>query len=385
MIRILLLFMLFGAIRTIPYLPEYRLDALRDGVLWGYGVFSVAIVGILLSKPYRLWYLVERYRGFLPVFLVAAPLVWLTTVLLDSLSRWSGIAAPMWPGTTVPMINAKAGDLLVHLGGAAAFMVVGLAGPTKKLRITLLVLGVALTGLSRGGLLAFLVCFLVAFASRPRSHSAWSITTIIVGAIVVLAVTNLRVHFPGNDRDVSFQQFTERVASTAGSDVDQDLENTKAWRLTWWAKIVSYTLGGEFRWGGKGYGINVAVDDGFVSGDDDSLRSPHNATMTILARSGVIGLTLWLALLASWFVSLMRALRDAKRHAHREWYALFGFLIAYSLALLVNSSFDVYFEGPAGGIWFWSIIGVGIAAEVLYRRSELNSAPAQARLDLTSI
>jgi hypothetical protein len=202
---------------------------------------------------------------------------------------------------------------------------------------------------------------------------------------VVLAVTNLRVHFPGNDRDVSFQQFTERVASTAGSDVDQDLENTKAWRLTWWAKIVSYTLGGEFRWGGKGYGINVAVDDGFVSGDDDSLRSPHNATMTILARSGVIGLTLWLALLASWFVSLMRALRDAKRHAHREWYALFGFLIAYSLALLVNSSFDVYFEGPAGGIWFWSIIGVGIAAEVLYRRSELNSAPAQARLDLTSI
>src|SRR5205823_10524899 len=105
LIRLVLLFMLFGAIRTIPYLPEYRLDALRDGVLWGYGLFSIAIAGILLSKPHRLSYLVDRYRCFLPIFLVAAPMVWLTTVLLASLSHWSGIAVPMWPGTAAPMIN----------------------------------------------------------------------------------------------------------------------------------------------------------------------------------------------------------------------------------------------------------------------------------------
>src|SRR5256885_6332602 len=35
LIRLLIVFMLFGAVRTIPYLPTYRLDALRDGVLWG--------------------------------------------------------------------------------------------------------------------------------------------------------------------------------------------------------------------------------------------------------------------------------------------------------------------------------------------------------------
>jgi hypothetical protein len=367
--------MLFGAMRTIPYLAEYRIDALRDGVLWGYGVFSLVVAGAILSKPWRLWYLIDRYRRFLPVFLVAAPVVWLTTVLLDHLERWIGISVPMWPGTSIPIIYAKAADLLVHLGGAAAFMAVGLAGETKKSRIALLVVGVALTGLSRGGLLAFSIAFLVAFASRPRSRSAWSITAVFVSAIVILAVTDLHIRFPGNDREVSFQQLTERVASTAGSNGDVDLENTKAWRLAWWAKIVSYTIGGEYRWLGKGYGINVAVDDGFTTDDDDSLRSPHNATMTVLARSGVIGLALWLTLLGAWSLTMLRAMRDTRRRNDRQWYALFAFLLAYLLALLVNGTFDVYLEGPTGGIWFWSVIGCGIAAEMVYRASD--STPAQ--------
>ena len=27
----------------------------------------------------------------------------------------------------------------------------------------------------------------------------------------------------------------------------------------------------------------------------------------------------------------------------------------------MNASFDVYLQGPMGGIWYWSIIGLGIA------------------------
>lgn len=384
LIRFLLVFMLFGALRTVPYLSEYRLDAMRDGALWGYGLFSIVVTGLILSRPRRLWYLVDRYRRFLPIFLLAAPLVWLTTVLLDNLSSWSGLSIPVWPGTDVAIIHAKAGDLLVHLGGAAAFMAVGLAGTTKRSHIALLVVGVALTGLSRGGLLAFSTAFAVAFVSRPRSRSAWSIATVFVGAVALLALTNLHVRFPGNDREVSFQQLTQNVASATGNDGEQDLENTKMWRLLWWAKIVGYTVGGDYRWLGKGYGINLGVDDGFVAGDDTSTRSPHNASMTILARSGVVGLSLWLALLGAWVFHLAKAVRDAKRRSDREWYALFVFLLAYLLALFVNGSFDVYLEGPAGGIWFWFVIGCGIAAETLYRAAEHTPNAPHRILDLAS-
>lgn len=370
LIRLLLLFMLFGTLRTVPYLATYRFDALRDGVLWGYGFFSLIVAGLIISEPLRLTYLVERYRRFLPVFLAGAPVVWLMTVLIDNLSRWTGVPIPSWPGTSVPIIHAKAGDLLVHLGGAAAFMAVGLGGHTRKGRIALLVLGVALTGLSRGGLLAFSLAFLAAFASRPRSRSAWTISAIFGVALVILVLTDVHIRFPGNDREVSFAQLTEHVVSAAGSDGNQDLENTKLWRLAWWAKIVSYTIGGEYRWLGKGYGINLATDDGFQTDDDDSLRSPHNATMTVLARSGVIGLGLWLLLHGAWFTSMLRAMRHAVRHNAREWQALFTFLLAYWIALIVNGSFDVFLEGPPGGIWLWSVVGFGIAAEMVYRRVE---------------
>jgi hypothetical protein len=37
-------------------------------------------------------------------------------------------------------------------------------------------------------------------------------------------------------------------------------------------------------------------------------------------------------------------------------------VLAYWLASFINMSFDVYIEGPQGGIWFWSIVGFGIAA-----------------------
>jgi hypothetical protein len=29
---------------------------------------------------------------------------------------------------------------------------------------------------------------------------------------------------------------------------------------------------------------------------------------------------------------------------------------------MTNSAFDVFLEGPQGGIWYWSLFGFGIAA-----------------------
>jgi len=35
---------------------------------------------------------------------------------------------------------------------------------------------------------------------------------------------------------------------------------------------------------------------------------------------------------------------------------------------MVNASFDVLLEGPMGGIWFWTVYGVGLAAMWIYQR-----------------
>ena len=183
----------------------------------------------------------------------------------------------------------------------------------------------------------------------------------------------MHLRFPGNDREVSFQQLVQHVESAAGSGGAQDLENTKEWRLAWWATIVGYTIGGDYRWAGKGYGVNLATDDGFQASEDDSLRSPHNATMTVLARSGVIGLGLWLLLLGTWFVHIVRAIVDARRDNERH---------AEPSGDSVRDIRDVFLEGPPGGIWLWSVIGVGIAAEITYRPSVPTPTPGSAKLSI---
>ena len=46
---------------------------------------------------------------------------------------------------------------------------------------------------------------------------------------------------------------------------------------------------------------------------------------------------------------------------------LFFFIGVFWLAFLINATFDVYLEGPMGGIWFWSVFGLGIGASWVYQ------------------
>ena len=44
------------------------------------------------------------------------------------------------------------------------------------------------------------------------------------------------------------------------------------------------------------------------------------------------------------------------------WVQILGFVFIYWLAAMFNASFDPYLQGPQGGIWFWTMFGVGLAA-----------------------
>jgi hypothetical protein len=136
-------FMVLGASRTLPYIGEYGMLALRDAALWGYGSFAVIIAGILIAKPSRLAFLLRHYRRFVPVLLTAIPIVWLATILLENLL---GKDVPRWPGTDVPLIYAKGTDFLVQLSGVAAFLCVGFGGVFSAWQTSLLTINVVLTG-----------------------------------------------------------------------------------------------------------------------------------------------------------------------------------------------------------------------------------------------
>ena len=222
---------------------------------------------------------------------------------------------------------------------------------------------------NRGGMVAFALGLGLAWAMRPQGAGVgklvYAFALLVVAGAIVGPMVEVRVQ--GGDRDLSVEQVAENVQSVFGRSGSAALDGTKRWRLLWWGEIVDYTVRGRYFWTGKGFGVNLAESDGFAVLDDGSLRSPHNAHLTVLARAGVPGALLWLALHVAWFGSVVAAWARARRLRQRRWTAVFAWLAGVWLAFLVNASFDVFLEGPMGGVWLWSLMGVGVAAVRLQR------------------
>lgn len=351
-ISLLLAFLVWQAARTIPFVARYGIDALRDGALWGYAAFAVCIAALV--PPDAADRLVAAYGRYLPAFLAWAPAIFLVHKL--------GMALPVLPGSTL-QVGVKGGDIGVHLGGIAAWMLLaptagGGARPRRSAWLWVLwwAAWAVTASTSRAAALAALLGLAVAVVLSRRVQ--WG--GIAFGAAIVVIVivsSDIRATLKGGELSVGHltESLTSIVSDDAGGGDWERLQITKEWRLRWWGTIVSYTVRGKYFWQGKGYGISLAADDGFLVGDR-TVRSPHNAFMTVLARSGVPGLALWVAFLAALALWLLReAVLSPPSERHRRAFAAWG--LAYLAAFLANSSFDVYLEGPMGGIWFWSVIG----------------------------
>jgi hypothetical protein len=161
-------------------------------------------------------------------------------------------------------------------------------------------------------------------------------------------------------RSATTTQWWENITSIFFGSNSAQLEGTKNFRLAWWTDIVHYTFEGPYFWQGKGFGINLADADGFQVTADGSLREPHNSDMSILARMGVPGFLLWILLQAGFALLLLRALLAYRRVGDKELAAVSAWVLVFWTAIMVNTSFDPYLEGPQGGIWFWALFGLGL-------------------------
>lgn len=362
----LVVFLGIGAAATLPHLGTYRLDALRDATLWAYGAFAVVVAGLVRSES-QVWAVVRRYRALLPFFLVFIPVATVLGLL-------PGFEFPKTPFSDVSIVDIKGGDVAVHLAGILAFLMLGLhrlvpgdsaRRPEWSPSEGLLWLGWLATWLTtlpgRAALLTIGAIGGLVFVLRPTTR--WLRLGVTVAVLVLTAFTFDLEFDVGRGRELSPQGLIVAVQSifdSAGTDA-ADYDGTRRWRLEWWGDILEYTVLGPYFWTGKGYGINLADADGYQVHSDGSLRSPHNGHMTVLARSGVPGAVAWIALNALALAALARASLHRLREGRTAWSRINLWLAAYWLAFLVNGTFDVYLEGPQGGIWFWCVVGFSLA------------------------
>ncbi|ULH17593.1 O-antigen ligase family protein (plasmid) [Deinococcus sp. KNUC1210] len=374
-------YLLIGLVATVPQIGIYGLISLRDAVLWGYGLFALAVAALLIRFGAVTQVAATSLR-FVPIFLVCAPLATLAVQLF-------GGAIPRLPGTDAALIEVKGGDVAVHLAGIAALLMLGLPRLLSRGRLSTLArhewlwwaLWLATAAIPvfrvRAGLLAIAAAVLIVLVLRPASR--WGKPAALVVLLLTLALAFNVTARVGEDRNtISAEALLLNIQSIAGSSGEGYRDGTRGWRLRWWTEITHYTFGGPYFWTGKGYGINLADADGFQLGDH-SLRSPHNGHLTILARSGVPGFAAWIVLQLTFALSLLRAYLRAQRNGQTLWARLNLFTLAYWAAFMVNASFDVYLEGPQGGIWFWCVFGFGLALLEVQRRAAA-TPPFQAAL-----
>jgi hypothetical protein len=159
---------------------------------------------------------------------------------------------------------------------------------------------------------------------------------------------------------VTTTQWWDNILSIFANSGNSQLQGTKQYRLAWYNEIIDYTFQGPYFWDGKGFGVNLADDDGVQTTPDHSLREVPNSHLAVLARMGVPGFVLWILLQLGFALALLRALLLYRRARDSQLASVTVWVGVFWTAMMVNSVFDPYIESPQGGIWFWTLLGLGL-------------------------
>lgn len=349
---LLVAFVVWGLIRSVPGLISEPIDALRDSVLWAYGLISLAVLGVLMKRAGLVQVWLERYRSISPWAIVWLPLTVIVSVPL------------LVPDSTVPLVSYKPGNAAVHIFMATAFLWT-LRTPTsargERVRIALTAIAVlgtlVLATQGRGGFVAVLVgsaVLLFVYEERTKLIVATGVSLIVASLLILAVDPDLRI----GDRELSVEQLTANVQSIVEREGEGALGANIQWRLEHWGNIwlgVNHAV----PFGGHGFGTNLALEYDIPQADL-GLRNAHNSHLTVFARMGWIGLVIWFAMWGFWFSELTRTRRRARSRGDRFAQVLTGWLMAAATAIQVNAIFDPTIEGPQVGFWLWAVFALGL-------------------------
>lgn len=332
------------------------IDTIRDSFILNYGGF-IFIAFLFWDQQKEFFDKIVHLYKYFPAFVTITYFIKSIYPEINQVELFEGI----------PLLLYKNGDMSVHLLITVMLVLTGqLTWNNQRVAVANYILLIYLFLLtatySRGGFLAFIVP-LTFFIYRSRQYDwvqnikayfKW-IPLIIALAIPLYLSTKIKVEDKDYGRQVGITQLKENVVSIFVRDATNakgDLNDNVTWRLIWWGKIIDYTVFGPYFYTGKGLGVGLAENDDIKA--DESLRSPHNFSLTILARYGVPIFIVWLIFLFYVFQPLFQRKQSAQT-------LLLGSAL---LGIFINASFDVALEGPMMAFPFWSLMGLYLMEQI---------------------
>ena len=335
---------------------ECGVDAMRDSALWYY---SCRLLGARLGRPPLL---LERLMAQFSRYPMA-PGVVATRPGLDAGLRQRAHRAVLHDLRAESQVRERGRRALLCLGGLwvlpddrSARSRAGWSG------LALIIIALSATQ-NRGGLIG-----VVAGASIGleflRNRMALVVRVVVITAVGLgLASTlSLKVPIGGlQGRDFSAQQLMANVMSLTGTGEPGNLGGTVDGRKELWSRILAKQIADGRLIDGAGFGQNLAAEVGVYDEGKETLRSPHNSHLHILARMGVIGLSLWIGVWVAWYWRLIAACRRLARQGLQRRRQVAVFTMMGTAAILVSSFFDPQLKGPQVAALLWTIFGIGVA------------------------
>ena len=359
LLALLGVFVLWGMIRTLPGLGAYGMDAVRDSALWYYCGFAFLAVAATARLPGVPESLVAQLGRLLPWMLVWLPVGLLLTPFADQ--------PPYVPFSTVPVLSHKPGNAAI-----AAVLALGcmwLLPDRRSVRrrvgwsfLAILVIALAATQ-NRGGLLGVSAGAAVGLLFvRERLRLVVPAVLSVALGLVLASLLSLQVPFAGaQGREFSASQLVANVVSLGGQEEPGNLGGTVQGRELLWSRILDKQERDGHLVDGSGFGPNLAADVGVYDEGQDSLRSPHNSHLHILARMGLVGFCLWIALWLGWYRRLVTGCLRLERRGLHVRSRIAVLCLTVTTSILVSSIFDPQLEGPQMAALLWTTFGIGVA------------------------
>src|SRR5262245_5850991 len=246
----------WGVIRTVPGVGTYGLDAGRDAALWYYCVFAFLVPAALSRSPELIDRFVAGLDRLIPWLMVWLPVALVLTPFADT--------APKVPFSTVSVLSRKPGSAAV-----AALLVLGLMWlmPGKRSARSralwslpaLLVIALAATQ-NRGGLLGVMAggAIGLVFMRNPLRLAGRVVLVMVVG-LGLASILSLQVPTPGvQGRAYSASQLIANVVSLTGKDSPGNLGGTVEGRQELWTRILDKQVTDVLLVAGSGFGQSLA-------------------------------------------------------------------------------------------------------------------------------
>ncbi|MBL7502673.1 O-antigen ligase family protein [Frankia sp. CN7] len=329
---------------------DHSLLALRDFAPYGY-----AWVGLLSGWALRASGPAQRAAtARLLVIALYVHLVWVVVATaVPGLTTW----LPMLPGGRARLLELRPDFDAAMLGVTASLSLVRFMRGDGRFAglIAILCLGLAAGMPSRAGLLAACICCvltLVLTGAAARRQGVVSDRRLLVFAVALCGAALLPMTRAGSKLFASFG-LVETSSELGAVGVATMSAREKAWQA-----VIQYVADTHTRVFGSGYGINFVAESGayiYLSGVS-LVRSPHNYLIGLYARLGLVGVVLFLLVVAA----AVRAVVRARSAIGSDDLLLIATIVP--AAILTTAMMGVVLESPFGAVPFFWCLGILLAA-----------------------